>query len=60
MTIPVKHAYYMKTKADEANAPVEIMVIKNSRHNWRRVDADIAPSREAIIERTVEFFVEHF
>jgi acetyl esterase/lipase len=58
-TIPVKHAYYMKQKADAVNAPVEIMIIKNSGHNWRRVDADIEPSREAIIQRTVRFFVDH-
>lgn len=57
-TIPVKHAHYMKQKAGEVNAPVEIMIIRNSGHNWRRVDADIDPSREAIIERTVNFFVE--
>ena len=57
-TIPVKHAYYMKTKADAVGAPVEIMIIKNSGHNWRRVDADIDPSRETIIERTVQFFVD--
>lgn len=56
-TIPVKHAYHMKKKADAVGAPVEIMIIKNSGHNWRRVDADIEPSREAIIERTVQFFV---
>ena len=57
-TIPVKHAYYMKQKADALKVPVEIMIIKNSGHNWRKVDADIEPSREAIIQRTVEFFVE--
>ncbi|MBL6704630.1 MAG: alpha/beta hydrolase [Planctomycetaceae bacterium] len=57
-TIPVKHAYFMKEKADAVNAPVEIMIIKNSGHNWRRVDADIEPMREAIIERTVKFFVD--
>jgi len=57
-TIPVKHAYYMKRKADAVGAPVEIMIIKNSGHNWRRVDADIDPSRETIIERTVQFFVD--
>ena len=56
-TIPVKHAYYMKQKAESAGAPVEIMIIKNSGHNWRKVDAEIDPSREAIIERTVKFFV---
>ena len=57
-TIPVKHAYYMQQKASEAQAPVEIMIIKNSGHNWRRVEADIDPSRDAIIERTVKFFVD--
>ncbi|TWU54312.1 Carboxylesterase NlhH [Rubripirellula tenax] len=58
-TIPVKHAYHMKQKADDVQAPVEIMIIKNAGHNWRRVDADINPSREAIVERTVQFFVEN-
>ena len=57
-TIPVKHAYYMKQKADAVKAPVEIMIIRNSGHNWRNVDAEIEPSREAIIDRTVKFFVE--
>lgn len=58
-TIPVKHAYYMKQKADAVNAPVEIMIIRNAGHNWRKVDAKIDPSPEAIIERTVQFFVDH-
>ncbi len=58
-TIPVKHAYYMKQKADAIEAPVEIMIIRNAGHNWRKVDADIKPSREAIIERTVKFFVDY-
>lgn len=57
-TIPVKHAYYMKQKADALKAPVEIMIIKNAGHNWRKVDADIDPTREAIVERTVKFFVD--
>lgn len=58
-TIPVAHAHYMKQKAEAIKAPVEIMIISNSGHNWRQVDADIAPSREAIIDRTVQFFVDH-
>ncbi len=58
-TIPVKHAYYMKKKAEATKAPVEIMIIKNSGHNWRKVDADIEPTREAIVERTVQFLVDH-
>jgi len=58
-TIPVKHAYHMKQKADAVKAPVEIMIIRNAGHNWRKVDADIEPSREAIIKRTVQFFTDH-
>lgn len=57
-TIPVKHAYRMKKEADSISAPVEIMIIKNSGHNWRNVDGEIDPSRAAIIDRTVRFFVE--
>ena len=58
-TIPVKHAYYMQQKADDIQAPVEIMIIRTAGHNWRAVDAGIEPSRETIIERTVQFFVDH-
>ena len=59
-TIPVKHAHYMKEKAEAAHAPVEIMIIKNSGHNWRKVDADIEPTADEIIERTVSFFADHW
>ncbi|WP_372847058.1 alpha/beta hydrolase fold domain-containing protein [Pontiella sp.] len=58
-TIPVKHAYHMQKKAEELKAPVEIMIVKNAGHNWRSVDAPIAPSRNEIIDRTVRFFVDH-
>ena len=58
-TIPVKHAYYMQEKAKALQAPVEIMIIKNSGHNWRKVGADIEPSWAVINERTVQFFVDH-
>lgn len=57
-TIPVKHAHYMKQKADTLKAPVQIMIVRNAGHNWRKVDADIDPSREVIIKRTVQFFVD--
>lgn len=59
ITIPVKHAYYMQKKAQELKAPVEISIVKNAGHNWRRVDADIEPSRNEIIEETVNFFMKH-
>jgi len=58
-TIPVKHAWYMQKKAEELKAPVEIMIIKNAGHNWRKVDADIAPAFDVIVDRTVQFFVGH-
>ncbi|MCX6854535.1 MAG: alpha/beta hydrolase [Verrucomicrobia bacterium] len=58
-TIPVKHAHYMKEEAEATGAPVEIMIIKNAGHNWREVDATIQPSRNAIVERTVSFLVDH-
>ena len=58
-TIPVKHAYYMKEKAEAAGAPVEIMIIKNAGHNWREVDAPIEPTIDEIVQRTVRFFSEH-
>lgn len=58
-TIPVKHAHHMKQKADVIKAPVEVMIIRNAGHNWRKVDADIDPSRDAIVERTVQFFLDH-
>jgi len=58
-TIPVKHAYYMKKKAELIKAPVEIMIINNAGHNWRKADGTtpIAPSHEVIIKRTIDFLV---
>lgn len=60
-TIPVKHAYYMKKKADAIHAPVEIMIIKNAGHNWRKADGStpIEPTRKEVIQRTVDFIVDH-
>jgi hypothetical protein len=49
----------MKQKADAVNAPVEIMIINNAGHNWRKVDADIDPPRETIVQRTVAFLQYH-
>ena len=58
-TIPVKHAHYMKEKAEAAGAPVEIMIIKNAGHNWRQVEAPIDPATEEIVQRTVSFISSH-
>jgi len=58
-TIPVKHAYYMKEKAEAIGAPVTTLIVKNAGHNWRKVGADIHPTREEIITTTVDYFVSH-
>lgn len=57
-TIPVKHAYYLDAKAKELNVPVEIMIINNAGHNFRDVDAKISPTRNDIINRTVDYLTE--
>jgi dipeptidyl aminopeptidase/acylaminoacyl peptidase len=58
-TIPVKHAYYMAEKAKEVGAPVTTLIVENAGHNWRKVENDIMPTRESIIERTIDYFVTH-
>ncbi|YCM42780.1 alpha/beta hydrolase [Verrucomicrobiaceae bacterium 227] len=58
-TIPVKHAYHMEKKAKELEAEVEILIVKNSGHNWRKVDAEISPTRNEIIEVSAKFFLDH-
>ncbi|MEN8662534.1 MAG: alpha/beta hydrolase fold domain-containing protein [Lentimonas sp.] len=58
-TIPVKQAYRMQEALKTIDAPVKILIVKNAGHNWRSVDAPIEPGRNAIIERTVEFFLSH-
>jgi acetyl esterase/lipase len=58
-TIPVKHAYYMNQKAKKIGAAVTTVIIKNAGHNWRKVDFDIEPGRDAIEKMTIDFFVSH-
>lgn len=56
-TIPVKHAHHMAKRAKQSKASVQILLVKNAGHNWRKVGADIEPSRDEILEATVKFFV---
>ena len=58
-TIPVKQAYRMQKALETIKAPVEILIVKNAGHNWRKVDADIEPSRAQIIQRTIDYFLKH-
>ena len=56
-TIPIHHAHYMQEKAKACGAPVEILIVKNAGHNWREVDAPIEPSRDEIVQHSVDFLV---
>lgn len=58
-TIPVKHAYEMQKRAKKLEASVKILIVKNSGHNWRKVDAPTEPSRNEIVQATAEFFVNN-
>jgi len=57
-TIPVKHAYYMQEKVKEKGInTVEIVVVKNSMHNWGADDKTkaITPSLDEIEKMTIDF-----
>lgn len=58
-TIPVHHATRMQEALKTIDAPVEVVIVKNSGHNWRPVDGTVTPSKDEIIERTIQFFMEH-
>ena len=58
-TIPVKHAYYMEEINKKIKAPVTIKIIKNAGHNWRKVGEPISPTRDEILQTTINFFVSH-
>lgn len=58
-TIPVKHAYYMEEKAQEVDAPVTTLIVKNAGHNWREVGAVIHPTRQSIITTTINYFISN-
>lgn len=58
-TIPVIHAYHMKKRADEIRANVELFIVKNAGHNWRKAGGDIDPTLEVITQKTVDFFLKY-
>ena len=49
-TVPVKHARYLQQQAKKVHAPVEALLVDNGK---------LDPSRDEIIERTVQFFLSH-
>ena len=58
-TIPVHHARFMQQRSEAIHASVETVIVENAGHNWRRVDGDITPNRDEIVERTVAF-LQHY
>ena len=60
-TIPMKHACHIQKKNEIEKAPVENMIVRHAGHNWRMADGrtPIEPSRDEMVKRTIEFFVEN-
>lgn len=54
-TIPVRHARYMKERADAVKAPVEILIVQNAGHNWRKEGGALRPSLDEIVAKTAAF-----
>ncbi|MBU2929871.1 alpha/beta hydrolase fold domain-containing protein [Winogradskyella psychrotolerans] len=58
-TIPVAHAYHMKKHADSIGAKVDMFIVKNAGHNWRKAGGDIDPTLEQITNKTVDFMLKY-
>jgi acetyl esterase/lipase len=58
-TIPVHHARYMKERAAAVKAPVEILNVENSAHNWKEAGGALRPSLDEIVAKTAAFLKEH-
>jgi acetyl esterase/lipase len=57
-TIPYAHAPHLKKKADEIGADVEMVIVKNAGHNWRKAGGNPEPGVEEIQRITAEFAVQ--
>jgi acetyl esterase/lipase len=58
-TIPVQHAHYMKERGDAVKAPVEVVIVKNSGHNWREVGGALSPPMDEVMKGTAAFMRRH-
>ena len=45
--------------ADAVKAPVEIVIVENSLHNWREEGGPLRPSLDEIMKKTAGFMKEH-
>lgn len=58
-TIPVQHARYMKERGDAVKAPVEVVIVENSGHNWREAGGVLSPPLDEVMKRTAAFMKRH-
>jgi hypothetical protein len=49
----------MKERADAVKAPVEILIIENSAHNWKETGGALRPSLDEIVAKSAAFLKEH-
>lgn len=57
-TIPLPHAIHLKEKADHVGADVEMIIVKNAGHNWRKAGGDPVPGLEEIQRITAEYAIQ--
>lgn len=58
-TIPVHHARYMQERAAAAKAPVDVLIVENSAHNWKETGGTLRPSLDEIAKKTAAFMTQH-
>lgn len=58
-TIPVHHARHMKERADAVKAPVEVLIVENSAHNWKESGGTLKPTVDEIYAKTAAFMKQH-
>lgn len=57
-TIPVHHARFMKERADLVNAPITVLIVENSGHNWREEGGRLSLSVDEIASQTAAFMTK--
>lgn len=58
-TIPYGHAPHLKKKADQIGADVEMIIVKNAGHNWRKAGGNPDPSVGEIQRITAAYAIRH-
>ena len=57
-TIPLAHATRLNEKAGAIGADVEMVIVKNAGHNWRKAGGDPDPDKEEIQTMTAEYALQ--